>query len=60
MSAALERWAPGLLGLAIWSLPTAYVGWLCWLARQSRTSSSTVGRVVSSKVHHDEHRLHRQ
>jgi hypothetical protein len=60
MSAALEQWFPGLLGLAIWGLPTAYLGWLCWLARQSRTWPSTVGRVISSRVHHDEHRLYRK
>jgi hypothetical protein len=60
MSAALDRWVPGLVGLAIWGLPTGYLGWLCWLARQSRTWPSTVGRVVSSRVRHDEYRLRRQ
>lgn len=60
MNPWIERVVPGVIGLAVTGLPTLYMAWQCWLARQSRRWPSTVGRIVSSGVRHDEHRLHRQ
>jgi hypothetical protein len=46
----LDQLIPGLIGLSIFGIPTAYLLWLCWLALSSRRWPSATGRVTRSKV----------
>jgi hypothetical protein len=57
MSPTLERILPGLIGLIAFGLPTLYMASQCWLAWRSRRWPSTTGRILSSDVRFDEHRL---
>lgn len=59
MSPVLDRVIPALVGLTAFGGLTAWLGWQCWLARSSRRWPSTVGRILSSEVVYDPHRLHR-
>ena len=47
---ALDQLIPGLIGLLICGIPTAYLLWLCWLAYSSRRWPSVTGRITRSKV----------
>lgn len=59
MNPLIERFLPPLVGMIAFGAPTLWLAWQAWLARQSRNWPSTVGRVISSKVQYDPHRLGR-
>jgi hypothetical protein len=46
----LERVVPGIVGLLVFGVPTAYLLWLCWAALASRRWPTAPGRVTRSVV----------
>jgi len=47
---AMERWIPGLVGLSIFGIPTAYLLYLAVMSAASRRWPVAAGRVTVSRV----------